>query len=86
MMSKSWFHYQPDGKHGYSLGCEFSVRNRRIYLVSADLYKIDGEYVGNWLRENMPMPLVREIEKWLKGDGAAIDVLNRARHSPRTFR
>lgn len=57
--------YQHDG-HTYRLVPEYTVGKRRIWLVSAEMYTMDNEFVGTWMRYNMPYPLILSLTRYIK--------------------
>jgi hypothetical protein len=68
MLSANWFTYEVSARVSYSMGIEFSVRNGKPHVIGAELYKLTGEYVGYWMREEMPLKLIHELQRWLHGD------------------
>lgn len=68
MLTKQWYHYSTDDGHKYSMGIEYLISSSRPRVIGADLYNESGEYVGYWDRVNMPLTVIREVERWVKGD------------------
>jgi hypothetical protein len=68
MIAKQWFRYVATPEHVYELGIEYYVANGRVKLVGCDMYKASGEYVGKWYRSDMTAKLIRECERWVRGD------------------
>lgn len=76
-MSKSWYRYTVSKEIEYDLGCEFLISATRPHVLGCDLYNMQGEYVGYWNRSDMPVWLVRKLEKWLLGDASMAGVMTR---------
>jgi hypothetical protein len=68
MLTKQWFHYEAGEGVEYDLGLEYTVHNGRPAVIGADLYRADGSYVGYWSRSEMPVHLIYDAEKWIRGD------------------
>jgi hypothetical protein len=60
------FLYAIDG-HTYKLVIEYSGGGRRrCYVTGAEMYNLEGEYVGYWHRANIPVNLLKVMAQHVK--------------------
>jgi hypothetical protein len=59
------FQYTADG-HSYTLSPIGKLTPFGWRVISADMYNMQGHYVGEWMRREMPLRLIRDLEKHLK--------------------
>jgi len=54
------------GSHEYVLVPEVRFGPKRLWLMGAGMYRLDGVYVGYWARREMPIRLVRDLTAYCK--------------------
>lgn len=60
------FYYEANG-FGYFLVPNFRRGSTgRIWVIGAEMYSRDKEYVGFWYRENMPQKLIHSLTVYVK--------------------
>jgi len=58
--------YQVDG-HTYNLIPSYSLSGTgRVHVFGVEMYRPDGEYIGYWHRENIPLDLLRNLQRHVK--------------------
>lgn len=62
---KTGYIYTHEG-HTYRLVPIFTSGKRRIWITSCEMYDMDNEFVGTWMRYNMPYPLILSLTRYVK--------------------
>jgi hypothetical protein len=66
MLSAFWFIYKPDDGTMYKLRIEFTRGIKRVTILGAEIYKMDGIYIGYWDAFNIPLKIQEEMRAFIR--------------------